>query len=85
MASKTGAKSAARATEKREQQRAARIKKDPAGADDFNKIPMGKAADTAATVRAKEKEQAAGKKAGKAGKPEKPAADQKKKQQRRGK
>lgn len=84
MASKTGAKSAARATEKREQ-RAARIKKDPAGADDFNKIPMGKAADTAATVRTKEKEQASGKKAGKAGKPEKPAADQKKKQQRRGK
>lgn len=74
MASKTGAKSAARATEKREQQRAARTKKDPAGDDDFNKIPMGKAADTAATVRAKEKEQASGKK-----------ADQKKKQQRRGK
>lgn len=77
--------------------KAAGMKKDPAaGADDFNKIPLAKAADTAAMVNRKEKEQqAAGKKAGKAGKTEKPlkdaaagkkpAADQKKKQQRRGK
>ena len=80
----------------REATKAARMKKDPMeGADDFNKIPLGKAADTAAMVSKKEKDQASGKKAGKAGKTEKPvkdataakkpAADQKKKQQRRGK
>lgn len=96
MASTLGKKSAARATEKREQQKAARMKKDPAAeADDFNRIPLAKAADTAAMAHKKEKDQAAGKKAGKAGKAgktekpvkdataaKKPAADQKKKQRR---
>ena len=74
---------------KKEDAKASRMKKDPAaGADDFNKIPMGKAADTAAMVNKKAKEQAAGKKAGKAEKAaagKKPAADQKKKQPHRGK
>ena len=60
------------------------MKKDPAaGADDFNRIPLAKAADTAAMVNRKEKEQQAAGKKSAAGK--KPAADQKKKQQRRGK
>lgn len=71
MASRLGQKSAARATEKREKQKAARMKSEPAGGDDFNKIPVAKAADTAA------RDNKAAKK--------KPAADQKKKQQRRGK
>lgn len=88
---------APKAAAKKEDAKAARMKKDHMeGADDFNKIPLAKAADTAAAVNRKEKDQqAAGKKAGKAGKTEKPlkdaaagkkpAADQKKKQQRRGK
>ena len=68
---------APKAAAKKEDAKASRMKKDPAaGADDFNKIPMGKAADTAAMVNRKEKEQQA---------PRKKAADQKKKQPRRGK
>ena len=93
------AQKAPKAAVKKEDAKAARTQKDPAaGADDFNRIPLAKAADTAAMVNRKEKEQAAGKKVGKAGKAgktekpvknaaagKKPAADQKKKQQRRGK
>lgn len=71
MASKLGQKSAARATEKREQQKTARMKKEPVKGDDFGRIPVAKAADTAARDN-----KAAAKKS---------AADQKKKQQRRGK
>ena len=56
---------APKAAAKKEDAKAARMKKDPMeGADDFNKIPLAKAADTAAAVNRKEKEQqTAGKKA----------------------
>lgn len=79
MAVRNGKEAAARATAKR----AARMKREPAaGADDFGRVPMAKAAETAATVNKKEKEQGTGKKAGKGEKPGKAAADQKKKQRR---
>ena len=65
------AQKAPKAAAKKEDAKTSRMKKDTAaGADDFNKIPMGKAADTAARDNKAAK---------------KPAADQKRKQQRRGK